>query len=188
MKLEYCKTISESYNPDEVMVVQINTTGPDINNDDINSISVCTMSGMPVCVGWKPEDHAEDINKAISKYRALIGVDVFELLLPFCKKAGIKIECDSAADIQKEWDEVVGSYDAKTQSWKKANLISMASSFGFAPLTNDYDANYTRVFSYKYLAEKASEINTLSLRNGRKTELVAYQRATAYLKKMDSIF
>lgn len=171
MKLESCKTILQSYSMDSILVLQIDTSGSNCKTDSITRITACNMNGDQILNTDDVKNCTEEIKVEINKYNAVIGVDVFTNLIPFLKENGIVLNCDCVADLQKEWDEIIGSYNSKSKTWNRVSLPTLAGLCHFHPQPNLYSHHYNRVFAYALLALKASEINSYTLSSNRKSLL-----------------
>ena len=183
MRLESCRTIIDSFSPNNILVVQIDTSGPDVNTDHIIKLSACSMNGDQIITTDSISEEANEIEKLINKFNVIIGVDVFEKLIPFLNKSGININGAIAADLQKEWNEIIGVYNSNTKDWYDISLSSLAGTFHFQPRPELYSHEYNKVMAYSFLAEKAADFGTITLRTNRRTQYQIYRRTQNNLKK-----
>ena len=188
MRLESCKTLLDSFSPDRILVVQMDTTGSNIESDHIIRLTACTMDGERILNIDDVNSNAEDISSKINKFFALIGSDLFERLLPFLAKAGVNIDVDVGADLQKEWNEIIGTYNSLIGDWNRISLSSLAGTYHFRPHPEQYPHEFNKVYSYVFLTEKAAEIGSISLKGTRRSQLQIYRKTQKDISHEHPVF
>ena len=188
MRLESCRTIIDSFSPNNILVIQIETSGPDVNTDRILRLAACSMNGDQIIATNSISEEAAEIERIINGYNVIIGVDVFDKLIPFLNKSGIEINSSIAADLQNEWNEIIGVYNSNTKEWYEISLASLAGTFRFQPHPELYSHEYNKVMAYSFLAEKAADFGTITLRTNRRTQYQIYSRAQNNLNKEHTSF
>ena len=176
MRLESCKTIMDSFSPDRILVIQIDTSGSDPVKDKIIRMTACSMNGDQILNIDDVEAFNVEITNKLNEYSAIICADAFERVIPFLAVAGINISAIVGADLQREWNELVGTYNADTGDWNKISLISLAGAYHFRPNPKLYSHEFNKVYAYIFLAEKAADFGTITLRGTRRSQLQIYRR------------
>lgn len=176
MRLESCKTLLDSFSPNRILVIQMDTTGSNPESDHIIRLTACTMDGERILNIDDVNTYADDISTKINRSFALIGVDLFERVIPFLTQSGVNINIDIAADLQMEWNEIIGTYNSLTGDWNRISLSSLAGTYQFRPHPELYPNEFNKVYSYVFLAEKAAEIGSITLKGTRRSQLQIYRK------------
>lgn len=176
MRIESCKTILDSFSPDSILVIQIDTSGTNPVENSILRITGCTMSGEQILNIDDVKQYKNEIDSKINEYNAIIGTDLFDHLIPFLNQEGIRVNAAVAADLQKEWNEIVGTFNSNTGDWNKISLASLAGTYHFRPHPEQYSHEFNKVYAYIFLAEKAADMGSITLKGTRRSQLQIYRR------------